>query len=779
MKYFLILFYTLFSMYSYAQQGIKGIITDGKTGESLISASISVNDRGTFTEVDGSYQIELPAGSYQLTASYIGFQDKSQSVVVKPNEYVQLDISLETSDLLLETATITGSKYERSIGEAPVSISVLSADLIAANNTVSIDKMLDRVPGVQMIDGQANIRGGSGFSYGAGSRVMLLVDEIPALQVDAGVANWGDIPVENISQVEVIKGASSVLYGSAAMNGIIHVRTGYAASEPETKLNVSYNFVGSPEDIRKQWWDESPSSIVISGAHKQKFGKLDVVVNGFYNDESKFYSTDNGTTDTSDDEPMFEKKARGGLKLRYRISDRLNIGLNSNYTRLESNTPFLWKNPTRGAYEMFPGALTEGVRNRFFIDPFLKYYDRKGGKHQVLTRVFYTNNDQNNNQSNRSLSEYVEYQYQTDIKELGLLATTGVTMQLANSDSELFGDTTFFSRNIAAYAQVEKDFFEDLHVLFGIRLENNVQISPEEFMGFVIPDGRDVDTKFISRGALNYKLGKASFLRGSIGQGYRYPTITERFITTSFGGLNIFANPNLEPETGWSSEIGIKQGYALGRVNGFFDGSVFWNQYNEMMEFTFVSTDSGVGFRSENVGDIDIRGFEINALGTTNISKVGVNFLVGYTYINPIYRNFEGNEALQSSLSSSVRLVDGVLENAEPLNVLKYRSRHNLKGDLEFSFFNVKLGVNYSQVSRVDNVDLLLANFAGIREYRSINNDGYSLLDGRISYEYDFSPKVKAKLSLIAKNVLNEEYTVRPGLLEAPRNFGARLDVQF
>lgn len=779
MKFIHSLLFFLLCCSCLAQQGISGLVKDADTGEALISASITIGQQGTFTEVDGSYQLILEPGDYTVVGSYIGYENFQLELVVEKDQFTMLNLNLVPTKMLLETATITGSKFERSLGKAPVSISLLTPELLESNNTVRIDKMIDRVPGVQMIDGQANIRGGSGFSYGAGSRVMLLVDEIPALQVDAGLANWVDVPVENISQVEVIKGASSVLYGSSAMNGIIHVRTGYASSDPVTKVNLSYKTFDTPRDPKKQWWDKAPTDIIFSGVHKQKFGKLDFVFNAFYNDESKIYQSDNGTTETSDDSPMYSVKGRTGLKLRYRISDRLNIGINSNYTRIKSATPFLWKNPARGAYQSFPGAITEGVKTRFYVDPFLKYYDKSGAKHQLLSRLYYTFNDQNNNQSNKSLSEYIEYQYQKNFKELGFLSTSGLSAQLANSDSDLFGDTTFTSRNIAVYSQLEKEFYQQLNLLFGIRLENNVQLSPEEFMGVNIPEGRDVDSKFIARGAMNYQIGKASFLRGSFGQAYRYPTITERFITTTFGGLNIFSNPNLEPETGWSAEMGIKQGYQILGINGFLDGAVFWNQYDNMMEFTFVQNDFGVGFRSENVGDIDIKGFEVNALGTRRLSKFGLNFMIGYTYIDPKYRNFEGNEALQSSLSSSVKIVNNVLITQPAINILKYRSQHNLKSDVEFAWKNIKIGANYVRLSKVDNIDFLLANFAAIREYRSINNDGYSILDLRGSYEIKFNDAFKTKISLVAKNVMNEEYTLRPGLLEEPRNYGIRIDVTF
>ena len=65
-----------------------------------------------------------------------------------------------------------------------------------------------------MVDGEPQIRSGSGFSYGAGSRVMVMVDDLPVLSGDAGRPTASSF--ENLEQIEVIKGASSVLYGSAA-----------------------------------------------------------------------------------------------------------------------------------------------------------------------------------------------------------------------------------------------------------------------------------------------------------------------------------------------------------------------------------------------------------------------------------------------------------------------------------------------------------------------------------------------------------------------------------
>jgi outer membrane receptor protein involved in Fe transport len=61
------------------------------------------------------------------------------------------------------------------------------------------------VPGVVIVDEEPQIRAGSGFSYGAGSRVQVLVDNVPILSGDIGRPNWSFLPIENLEQVEVIK----------------------------------------------------------------------------------------------------------------------------------------------------------------------------------------------------------------------------------------------------------------------------------------------------------------------------------------------------------------------------------------------------------------------------------------------------------------------------------------------------------------------------------------------------------------------------------------------
>jgi len=224
-------------------------VKDYKTKEALVGATIIHGEGGYITDIDGKFTILNPTFPFDIVVSYIGYED--QKINFKTLVDIPLEILLVPSQTALDLVTVTSTKYEQNITRSMVSVDILKPDLLRSVNATSSDK----VPGVQILDGQANIRGGSGYSYGAGSRVMLLIDDIPALQVDAGFPNWNDIPIENLSQIEVLKGAASSLYGSAALNGIINFRSSYATSNPETRLSLATNIFQSPKDVEKKWWE--------------------------------------------------------------------------------------------------------------------------------------------------------------------------------------------------------------------------------------------------------------------------------------------------------------------------------------------------------------------------------------------------------------------------------------------------------------------------------------------------------------------------------------------
>jgi len=738
---------------------LEGIITDKNTGEPLISATLKIGNTGTITDFNGQYSMELAPGNYQIEATYIGYETYTTSVLITSNTANVLDISLAETVNLLQTATVTTGRYEKSLGETTISLEILKSDLIESTNATSIDNALEKIPGVNILGGQANIRGGSGFSYGAGSRVLVLVNDLPALQADAGFPNWGDLPVENIEQVEVVKGAASALYGSAALNGIFNIRTAYARAEPETKLSIFGGVFSAPKDKEKKWWADDGEIKYESGllfSHKQKFDKLDVVLG------ARFYTKEDPREGFGNDQ------GRGSLGLRYRITDRLAVGVNATYNKQQNRSFFYWLNAAEGIYQ---GSETNGTSRptRFYLDPFVTYFDKADNQHKFTGRFYSIENSSDNESTdNTSQQYYGEYQFQRNFKEIGLVTTLGIVGSSTDITAPLYGDTSYVLTNVATYLQVDKKVGDKLNLSTGVRYEYNNIDGPKYIRGILVPEGTTSDGRAIFRFGANYQAHEATYIRASWGQGFRFPTIAEKFITTQAAGFPIFPNPDLESETGWSAEVGLKQGFKVSEWQGYLDVAAFWMEYENMMEFSVALMARAdnflpeLGFQAQNIGNTRIRGIDMSIVGQGNFKNIPTSILAGYTYIDPQFKEFTEDDRARSS---------------EDYNILKYRFKHSVKVDIESRFNKLSVGLALFRNSNMEAVDALFEDYIipGLKEYRAANNTGYYLWNARVAYQ--ITPQFKA--SLLVRNLTNIEYGTRPGLLEPTRLISMRLDYKF
>ena len=210
-------------------QTIKGKITDLHTDEALIGVNIILeNGEGTSSDLNGEYTLNLKTNDNQnITYKYLGYEKAIMTVNATKEKIQNINVALSPSSEQLSTVVVSAGRFEQKIEEITVSMEVIKPSLIENKNTTDIQTVMDQIPGVNITDGQANIRGGSGWSYGAGTRVLVMVDDMPLISGDAGQVQWKLIATENINQVEVIKGASSALYGSSALNGVINIRTAF------------------------------------------------------------------------------------------------------------------------------------------------------------------------------------------------------------------------------------------------------------------------------------------------------------------------------------------------------------------------------------------------------------------------------------------------------------------------------------------------------------------------------------------------------------------------
>ena len=234
--------------------GIKGIVFDDNNNV-LVGVNITyeknsgkLEKKGTTSDFNGNYTINLEPGKYTIEFQYIGYDTFTWDINVKSDNFINKNIFLQSTTTELDLVVISAGKFEQKLEEVTVSMDVIKPSLIENKNATDLEILMNQSPGVQVVDGQANIRGGSGWSYNTGSRVLVMIDDMPILSGDRGTVQWNMIPMENISQIEVIKGASSVLFGSSAMNGVINVRTSYPKEKPEIKVSLFSGQYDKPKE---------------------------------------------------------------------------------------------------------------------------------------------------------------------------------------------------------------------------------------------------------------------------------------------------------------------------------------------------------------------------------------------------------------------------------------------------------------------------------------------------------------------------------------------------
>jgi outer membrane receptor protein involved in Fe transport len=721
-----------------------GMVRDAATKEKLTGVTVYESDSTVIsTDSSGKYELNLNEGSHTISFRFIGYETISKTIVLKSAEARILNVDLTPSFTELGTVVVSAGKFEQKIEDVTVSMEVLKPDLVQNSNTTSMDDAINQVPGVTVIDGQANIRGGSGFSYGAGSRVLLLVDDLPMLTADANDVKWSFLPTENLEQIEVLKGASSALFGSSAMNGVINVRTAYPKSKPETKVSLFEGVYDSPKNKLYKWWGDSTQiTRGMSASHSQKFGRFDLVAAGNYFKDEGYREGEN------------EERYRVNANTRYSFKNAfegLAVGVNANYMHTKGALFFLWKDDStgalipRGGLDTATTSISDYTTIRFNIDPYVTYVSKNGETHKIRTRYFKTDNNNNTNQQSFAKLYYGEYQFQKRFSE-NLTWTSGVSDMYSGVKSELYGN--HLANNIALFTQIDNKFNKWIFS-FGARWEQN---RIDTVKGEFTP---------VFRSGISYELFPYTHLRVSYGQGYRFPSIAEKFIRTDVGGIEIFPNDSLQPETGFSAEFGINQGLKINSWKGYADVAAFWSEYNNMMEFTFVSLPTGIGFESLNIGNVRIQGLDVTLTGDGKIGKIPITILAGYTVIYPIQTDF---------------VIADTLNGTAGYNILKYRYRRILKSDVETKLWKFTLGASARYNSFMENIDRIFDFIIpGVSHYREVHNTGDWVFDGRIFYSflnhYD--------IGFIIKNAFNRDYIDRPADLQPPRSFTVQARVKF
>jgi iron complex outermembrane receptor protein len=766
---------------------IRGIVRDEATEDRLPFVNIGVEGRatGTFSDSEGNFRIELEAGSYTIFFSSVGYTKLEKHLLVDGKKAYTLDIRMSAVTRELNTVVVSASKYAQKIQESISSIEVIKPKLVETGNLSTADKAVDRMPGITIVNNEPQIRAGSGFSSGLGSRVMVMVDEIPLLRGDAGRPDWAILPIEDIDQIELVKGASSVVFGSSAINGVVNVRTAWPKEEPVTKIT---SFIGTySKPIRKYstpWTGMNPLQYGISLTHSQRVDNLDLTGGiVYFNDQGYIGGSPEGkVSDTVYNGGTYAKRLKFYFNTRVRSKkiNGLNYGLNGNFMFQENAENFFWYDADTNIYRAYPGSLSRFNSFTFYIDPFARYFSPNGDVHSFKNRIYYLKSNGLYNQSSLSLTVFNEYQYSHKFKKAGdVLFMAGVTNIYSYSYGKVFSgklaadgtptlgeNGNWESENLAVYIQMEKKFFNRLTVLLGGRYEY-----------YHLADL--YERKPVFRAGINFQAAQGTYLRLSAGQGYRVPSIGERYITTTSGSFGFYPNPALFSESSLSYEAGFKQLFKIGKLGGLIDVAGFYENYQNYVEFNFgywgmnmTNPKKNAGFKFFNTGPAAIYGIDLSAAGEGEVLRgVTLSFLAGYTYsvpkaMDPSYIFYHNPYNPDNSLT--------YFNTSSDTNghILKYRVQTLLKTDVQVTWKRISTGFGVRYYGFMKNIDAFFGDAldgqfgvnTGIKKYREEHNSGTYIVDYRVSLQVKH-----VKLSVIINNVFNTEFSLRPITVEPPR----------
>lgn len=238
------------------QGSVSGRVTNAETGQPIPGAQIVVvgTNLGTATNSEGAFIIRsVPTGTATLRALIIGYGEQTRQVTVTAGQTASADFQLRSMAIVLNPMVVTATGEQRRV-EVGNSIAHVRASEVTERSAVSnfADLMTARAAGVQVIPGtqtgagvRFRIRGNSSLSLA--NDPIFVIDGVRvegttgSMSVGVGgttPARINDINPEEIESIEIVRGPSAAtLYGTAAANGVVVIRTKRGIAGPP---QVSY-----------------------------------------------------------------------------------------------------------------------------------------------------------------------------------------------------------------------------------------------------------------------------------------------------------------------------------------------------------------------------------------------------------------------------------------------------------------------------------------------------------------------------------------------------------
>jgi outer membrane receptor for ferrienterochelin and colicins len=714
-----------------AAQGVVRGTVRGRDGQPIAGARVVIpgTTLAARSNLSGGFRIaNVPAGSVRVQAGAIGYARRDTTVALTGGDSTLVDLVLALEPLALPPVDVISNKVAH-FGDRPAtSVTQVTEQDLARRAVSTVDEAIDHAPGVQFVNGQVNLRGSTGYVQGLNSRVLLTVDGIPMNQADRGGINWDLLAVDDIESVEILKGAGSSVYGSAAFGGVVNLTTREIPDGLHGQIRLTGGVYADPPHAIWQFRDEQglQSSVDASASYgdDKMAGRASVGVR----------HSDGYREQDQQDHVHVSGKGRWQPTLGTRLDvsgawavDRYDVPLTW-CNRGECNDrgqvfqPFKVPSADLGARtDSRKGYLASQIRTT--VSPKLAWSGRAS-----WLRTHFTDYRRNGPALGTEFSIANRIGAEARIEahpDSSRLAIVGAEVTFSDASSDIFGNHS--QSEFAAFGESDQRIGR-LRLSGGARLDLlavdggslTAVISPR--IGVTIPtDGREMD---------------GGLVRASVGRGFRAPTIAERFVHTFALGFEVVPNPNLRPETAWSFEIGHTTAPLFGVMR--VDAAVFWTEARDQIEPRLIvipgdsTTPDSVRIQLQNVVRARIAGVDASITAAPIPQRLVTT--LGYTFLST-RRQLAGD-------STS--------------GPLAFRPRHLLTLGADYTYRTFGVGADFRYASRPERIEL-----EGIVDSRRV---AVKVLDLRGSWR-----RGPVELRIQAANVLNYIYNLVPETLAPVR----------
>jgi outer membrane receptor for ferrienterochelin and colicins len=641
--------------YSQTYGTIEGKVVDGATGDPLPGANVILTGTmlGASSDFDGDFRIlHVPAGNYKIKATMMGYKAGNQEINIAANATVTVQFSLEQTVIETPGVVVTAGKKAQSFQDVPNSVAIISSLQIKQKNLTYVSDVLEYTPGVTMVRGDVNIRGSSGFSLGAGSRVLLLVDGIPLMPGDSGNIKWEIIPMSQVDRVEVVKGAGSALYGSHALGGVINVITKEPSVQPYSEVEYSFAGYDEPNFAEWRWTNKFRYFQRTDVTHSQRIGNVGMLLSAGYKQSTGYQQ--NGD---------YERYNLLG-HFHFYLSQEKQLTVQTNYTTGNNGETLMWRNQNDVMEMPVPNVGDWTSANKFSLNTVYRHLVNSRFTYKVRSSYFY-NDWQQHYHDNNAVSEAHKLGIETQGDYLWndkQSLTFGIEGIYDLTRSIMFGNHD--GSTLAAYIQNEMHLLPWFTATLGCRYDyHHIDTGVE-------------DKQFNPKLGINIKPSLLTTIRMAIGRGFRSPTMAEMFSQTTTSGFKVVPNPDLLAEKAWSYEIGLNQ---VMNDHILLDIALFQNDYWNFIE-PVPDIQNIVQFI--NVSRARIRGVEISL--QSGWWKRHITSNLSYTLLDPV--------DVKTGLT------------------LAYRSRHSFSGSISFHLGEWEAGLDARYASRMDEVKVYPAD---------------------------------------------------------------------